>query len=224
MTMHSFSQKGWPPSLPSSGKGRISFALCLPCLVDFVNIPTIQAGMEYRLSSHISWYNELGIQYVHLRADTSFLTPHGFKLKTELRYYYKKVAGARTPAKEYYYGINAFYNNSSYNRQITYYPKNDTAVDGYGVRKQVLGGNLLLGVQMGGGRGKFTKKFLFDLYMGLGVRFRWINTISKDVGESNINWAIDFPNIFRETREPEIVGGFSTRPNLTLGVRLCYRL
>jgi hypothetical protein len=71
-----------------SQEDRITLSLCLPCLVDFANFPTIQGGMEYKLSHRVSWYNEIGVEYLQQlhKPDTAFVGTHGFKLKTEIRY------------------------------------------------------------------------------------------------------------------------------------------
>jgi len=61
-------------------------------LVDEVGFPAIQAGVEFMLSKNMSLYSELGVKYrkgYYEFADTSFLSPKGFKIKTELRHYFK---------------------------------------------------------------------------------------------------------------------------------------
>jgi hypothetical protein len=84
-------------------------------LADVINFPTIQAGVETRLSPHIGWYNELGIRYINYyfrRADTNFLASRGFKAKTEIRYYFRNNDVKKPPgvlSDVYYVAVNAFY-------------------------------------------------------------------------------------------------------------------
>lgn len=213
----------------SAQKDKVRLELCLPCLVDFVSFPTIQGGVEYKVSPRVSWYNEIGVEYLQQlhKPDSAFVGTHGFKLKSEIRYYFKRAGERKEPGNRHYIGANIFYINDSYNTSIGYVPNPgsyNVAYDWYGVRKKVWGMNLLAGIERPAGQGKISKRVFFDLYGGLGIRLRTISTINRDVGYGNaVVLPIDL-NVYRVQKDAELKGGFSILPNLTLGVRACYRL
>ena len=198
-------------------------------LADVINFPTIQAGIETRLSPHISWYNELGIRYINYyfrRADTNFLASRGFKAKTEIRYYFKNSDKKGPPAvlkDVYYVAANAFFIKDVHNTSAPYYYNKDSSqsrVDDFGVKKTIWGMNLIFGYQesMGG-------RFLLDVYCGLGIRLRQVNTVNKefDYTRDRLIMPIDY-NVNAMTMETEAKGGFSVAPNVSIGLRICYRL
>jgi len=196
-------------------------------LVD-INFPTMQAGIESRLSARISWYNEFGINFFNyaVHVDTGFLSPNGFKAKTELRYYFRNNNKKSRPvalSDVYYFAVNAFYVKDVHNLAIRYYYNNDSSQhrnDNFGVKKTVFGVNLIFGFQEA-----ISKKFLFDIYGGPGIRFRHVINVNKEFvfGRDFIPSRGDY-NFNQGTIETEAKGGFSVAPNVSLGIRLCYRL
>jgi hypothetical protein len=90
-------------------KDRIVLNLCVPSLIDFIGFPTVQGGIEYKFSPKISWYNEVGIECYSFpdKADTAFLGSHGYKLKSEIRYF-KNWNKSYSSLEGYYFGANFF--------------------------------------------------------------------------------------------------------------------
>jgi len=92
--------------------------------------------------------------------------------------------------------------------------------DNFGVKKTVWGLNIIFGYQEA-----ISKKILFDIYGGPGIRFRYVSNINKefDYGRDRIYTGRQL-NAGAITEETEAKGGFSVAPNLSLGIRICYRL
>ncbi len=174
-----------------------------------------------RLSNRLSWYNELGIKYRECMSenlDTCFVASRGYKLRSELRHYFKKN-GANMEGS--YFAINASFFQNYHNPQITYYPNKDSAngrKDGFGVKKEVFSLNLLYGFQK-----KLYKGFTIDAYGGLGIRFRDVTTYYKEFDKNydTIDLPIDF-SILSIRQIVDANGGKTVVPNLVLGVRICY--
>ena len=123
----------------------------------------------------------------------------------------------------YYVAVNAFYIKDVHNRGISYYSSNDSSrvlKDNFGVKKTVWGLNFIFGYQEA-----INKKFLFDIYCGPGIRFRYVDNVSKEFvyGRDKLLTAIDI-NVHAITSKTEARGGFSVAPNLSFGIRGCYRL
>jgi hypothetical protein len=205
---------------------KVILKFCPPALIDIVGFPTVEAGLEATLSGQWSWYNEVGIKYFEpRRPDTSFVGSGGFKAKTELRYYLKHKRGSHRPNKPMdgiYLAANAFYTYNSFNKQINYLTGNNNSesrTDDFGVRKTVWGANLLFGWQK-----SFFRKVFVDLYVGAGVRLRYVRDTHKeyDPDRDALVRSIDL-NVNSIQDEVDSKNGFSVAPNLTLGVRLCYR-
>ena len=103
---------------------NVSLKFSFLSLVDEASFPTIQSGIEIKLSKKISWYNEVGIKYrksYFEMADTNFTNSRGFKIKTEIRYYL-------TPNDEIYIGCNGFYTKDFHNTKAFYYYSNDSSM------------------------------------------------------------------------------------------------
>jgi len=209
-------------------KNNVIIKFCPLALFDMASFPTIQGGVELKISNKISWYNEFGIQYFvppTQKYDTSFLSPHGYKIKTEIRYYFhnKNQQYKRKASRDFYFAANAFFTHQTYNTEISYYPVTDSSqylIDGFGVKKDVWGLNLVGGCQK-----KIGKKFMLDFYAGFGVRFRYVNTVGKEFayGKDVLITPIDV-NVIGTKNRIEAEGGFSSAPNFSCGIRICYRL
>ena len=198
---------------------------CPPALYDFSSFPTIQAGIEYKFSKKMSWYNEIGVQYLvpgYQVVDTNFLCTRGYKFKSELRYYFGLSNKKHVGSYRFYAGANIFLTHQHYNSEIYYYPHNDSlgTVDGIGVKKDVLGFNILMGYQK-----PIGKKWFLDFYWGVGIRLRFFKTTDKQYvdGRDQLITPIEF-NINSSQMQLEAAGGFSMAQNLTLGFRICYKI
>ena len=122
----------------------------------------------------------------------------------------------------YYIGGNIFYNRDCHNTKIEYYLKKDSTnllVDNFAVKKDVFGANFVLGLQE-----PIWNNFLIDIYAGLGIRFRNIrdNHREYDPDRDSLIRPIDL-NIQAIKDNIDVLEGFSSTFNLTLGFRLCYR-
>lgn len=169
------------------------------------------------LSKKIGWYNEVGIKYrksYYEMADTNVTDSKGFKLKTEIRYYF-------TTNGEIYIGGNGFYTKDFHNTKALYYYSNDSSMimeDNFAAEKIVRGFNLVVGKQY-----KKWNRIYFDLYAGLGIRVVTIDQSdievehNRDVLKRSPDWNIPDNRIWMDVN-----GGSSVLPNFSMGVRICY--
>ena len=197
---------------------HLSIKASLLSLVDEASFPTIQSGIEFKLSKKISWYNEVGVKYrksYYEMADTNFVNPSGYKLKSEARYYLKK--------NTIYIACNGFYTRDFHNTEARYYYSNDSAdlrIDNFSVKKNVSGFNLITGKQC-----RSLSRFNFEMYAGLGVRFVSIhqNNLEIDQKRDVLRRNPDL-NIPDNRIGMDVKGGKSVLPNFSMGMRLCYSL
>src|SRR5207344_65339 len=111
-------------------------------------------------------------------------------LKTEIRYYFQNSRAYSFEGN--YLAANIFFTKDNHNNQIDYYQNGDTTrmlTDAFGVKKNVLGLNLVFGHQK-----KLNKRFLIDIYCGLGIRFRSVNTVNQEYNKAtdiNAHQSID---------------------------------
>jgi hypothetical protein len=193
-------------------------------LID-LNMPSVQAGIEFKLAKKITWYNEVGVKYAKgipdYYSDTNRIASNGFKLKSEVRYYFETGRKFKYDEGDYV-GANIFYVQEQHSRSILYRQANSSSdlTDDFGVRKKIYGFNFVYGHQE-----SLSKKFLIDFYGGLGMRFRTINTVSQEYNSNSDTFqnATD-PKISEIGENGDGKGGSSILPNVTLGFRLCYRL
>jgi hypothetical protein len=197
-------------------------------LVDDVSFPAIQIGYEKSLSERFSIFNEAGIRYRRSfleNADTSFINGSGFRIKSEVRYYLPKSFGyeeIKTVLNGLYLAANIFYKRDSHNSSISYHPGRDsllTAHDDFAVKKDVVGVNLLIGMQR-----KLVNHFCYDIYVGLGYRIRFIND-SYLKYDPKIDGLIkpDGYDVKAMMNDVDIKSGTSYSPSFTMGLRLGYR-
>ena len=198
--------------------------------IDAVSFPTITGGVEVHLAPRISMYNEVGIRYRKAwgeSADTNFVSPGCYKLKSEFRYYFKE--GDRIRYRRFhghYMGMNWFYTHHKYNSDIEYNsPDNyssSSLKDSYGVTKSVWGLNLLWGWQ-----DDLGKRFMFEVYEGIGVRFRNFTTMNKQFvyGRDEMVESDDVNSLFRNKgARLEGKGGRSATFNYSTGIRFVYKI
>jgi hypothetical protein len=206
---------------------KLSITLCPLAAADIFSFPTIQAGVEYRFTPKISWYNEFGVEYARsfiALPDSVVLRPHGIKVKTELRYYFHPgtAAGHSGLSGQEYVAINGFLTSDTHNTEVLYHYKGDTSTrtDVFGVRKKVWGMNVVYGREQ-----LIGKRFGLDWYVGAGIRLRYITTVGQQFNYKSdlLEGPIDY-NIAFEREKTDAAGGFSTTANLTAGIMLFYRL
>ena len=196
---------------------NLSLKFSFLSLVDEPSFPTFQSGVEYKWSKKISWYNEVGIKYrksYYEMADTNFTNSKGFKLKTELRYYF-------AANEAIYIGGNGFYTKDFHNTKALYYYSNDSSmlmVDNFAAEKIVRGFNLIIGKQY-----QQWKRIYFDLYAGIGIRF-----VSIEQSDLEVDHIRDVLKRSPDLNIPDnriwmdVKGGSSVLPNFSMGIRICY--
>lgn len=205
----------------------VLFKVAPLALIDDVSFPTVQGGVEVALTPHISWYNEFGVRYRkgnYEKFDTNYVSTSGYKAKTEFRYYFEGNKKKKDRFCKQYVGINYFYTRHVYNSAFQYYYQNDSSYrtnDGYGVTKAVWGINLITGWQYNIG-----KRFMVEVYGGLGVRFRDIETVGQEfVYERDKVVLPRHPYVLKGIYDrQEAKGGKSGTLNITSGVRISCKL
>ena len=206
-------------------------------LIDEASFPTVQVGVEFMLSHKVSWYNEVGIKYrksYYDYSDTNFLASKGFKIKSEMRYYFRQNSSTFSGR---YVAANAFYIYDAHNAVTSYFYQKDSLmekVDNFGVRKNVFGINLLYGFQR-----SLSERFLFELFAGVGIRFRTVHTINKEYDKNRDNISgnpvdVTISGVRNEIDTNNSSGFISTNsnangsdpvtPNITFGIRFSYKL
>ena len=214
--------------LKNSRGPRVLFKVAPLTLLDDISFPTIQGGIEVALGRRIGWYNEFGFRYrkgSDAYTDTCFLPSTGYKVKSEIRYYFRtnKYDDYGSWLRDHYVAINIYYTRSESNTGIEYYYKNDSTIgllDDFGVKKNIWGLNLIYGWQT-----ELSKRFLVDVYGGLGTRYRDIVTVNKQFNpEEDKRKRSRHPNIYNARDEAEAKGGKSSTINISFGVRFVYRL
>ena len=197
-------------------------------LVDDVSFPAIQLGYEKSLNERFSLFNEAGIRYRRSlleNPDTSFISGFGFRVKSEVRYYLPKSFGyeeIKTVLNGLYLAANVFYKRDSHNSSISYHPGKDSllvANDDFAVRKNVIGINLLIGIQK-----KLVNHFCFDIYLGVGYRIRFINdSYLKFNPQTDKLIKTGGYDIKAMMNDVDVKTGTSYSPSVTMGLRLGYR-
>lgn len=206
---------------------RVLFKIAPLTLLDDYSFPTITGGVEVALGPKLGWYNEYGYRYrsgSDNGADTSFVSKSGYKLKSELRYYFRlKYDDYGNWLRDHYVAVNIYYSNSVSDASVVYYYHNDSTtrlIDDFGVTKKIWGINLIYGWQT-----ELNKRFLVEVYGGLGTRFRDIVTVNKQFDpEQDKRIRSRHPNVFNLKVEAESKGGKSSNINISFGVRLACRL
>lgn len=206
---------------------RVLFKLAPLALIDDLGFPAIQGGVEVALSNRISWFNEFGFRYRKALpeiADTSFVTPVGYKVKSEFRYYLKDRNGEGGRLSGYYLAINLFYLKNVRNTTVYYHYQKDTnniVTDDFGISKKIWGGNLIVGNQMNLG-----KRFMFEYYGGLGLRMRDNVTVGRDYNRDRDSESRDHHLSVNDMAggDPDLREGRKTTLNVSFGIRFAYRL
>ena len=208
-------------------KGNIIAKFCPLALFDDESFPTIQGGLEFKLSKKMTWYNEVGIKYrkssLDNYVDTNFIKSGGFKVKTEIRYYINNKDKFSFAGN--YIGVNIFFTKDKHNNQIDYYHNGDTSktlTDAFGVTRNVWGVNFVFGHQH-----TLNKHMLLDYYCGFGFQVRNISTIDEEYNyktDYSLNQSTD-PNfrLWRLSTDANADEWNKVVPNFTIGLRLCFK-
>jgi hypothetical protein len=143
--------------------------------LDVFTFPTLQVAVEQKLYKKWSVEAEFGYQlYDLLPHDTSFIDPSGFKALLSVRYYFRN--SRRNELTGFYVGLNPFYRQNKYNKDLPYSDNNDNDHwDALWSEKKCYGFNLLAGYQRNIG-----KLVYFNVYGGLGPMYRHITNHNRE--------------------------------------------
>lgn len=213
-------------NLPAQSTSMIPKLSLLP-FADDINFPRIQFGLESKINKHYAIYNEFGIRYRASLAEdqqVSINKKYGYKYRLEFRYY---LNNPKKPSKKllqgWYTGANAQYSIYSYNSSAKYRPIEDTSQilkDAYGVRKQVITPNIILGKQF-----IIWERITIDFFSGIGIRFRTMKLTDQEF-KNNLdifeNPSIDITLLSERQKIETIYASKNTHFNLQGGIRIGY--
>jgi hypothetical protein len=205
---------------------RVKLLFCPFALADDFSFPTIQGGIELRMTDRLAWYNEIGKKFWeggYESSDTSFIKFSGYKVKTELRYFIKTWKNDKgTNVRGLLIGINAFYTRHIYNESINYYENEEyenEITDCFYAKKSVWGSNIIMSWQQ-----IFAKHLVIEGFVGLGIRCRKTENFERQydpsIHELNKYTSFTFKSVFDNIN---INTGTNYLPNLTAGFRIGYQ-
>jgi len=178
-------------------------------VIDIGSFPTIQLGVEARLTHRLALEFDYAHSYIsHIGKDIYNLK--GYKSSLELRRYFNQ----RPNKRNYYLALRVFFSERSYTDKGTLNVWGDTLDNdstyeaAYHVRKTVFTSSLIAGYER-----HFSKRFSFDLFVGLGYRGR---RVFKSYPHENMHAHIDSGfYIFNENWDLY---------NLVLGIKFGFKL
>ena len=164
--------------------------------IDPFSFPTIQFSYERKLTKRVSLAGEFGYQLYQLpeskldrsdpylssqfttNSDTSFVSPTGFKANLEGRYYFIRPRHKRLLQLSLYAATNFFYRKNREDISILYLKDSISAsVDCYWLRRRNWGGLEVAGMQVS------YKKFIFELYAGVGFTDRFVVNYNREYNQ-----------------------------------------
>lgn len=189
--------------------------------VPYINSGFATLGIETIIKEKVGISIEAGVKYADAtgrRSDTSFVASEGFSARAELKLYENGLFDSRF--KNDYLSIEYRYVSDNYNERYCFYrlddfPEGGSFEDGFGVSKQVHMLTAKYGMLITWG-----KRFYFDPYIGLGLRYRQMtNTDRLELDESCV--LCGDQRSWRRVHWEEY-SGFS--PNFSLGFKVGLRL
>jgi hypothetical protein len=190
-------------------------------LIDVFSFPTVQFSVEKKLTDNFSINTEIGYQLYDFRhTDTVFLSPRGFKLNFECRYYISKLFRSHL-SNGIYIGLQGFYRQNQYTASISYCTSPDSIHmknDEFGVKKSIIGLNLMLGYES-----SITNKLILDIYVGLGGMNRVIKNTDIQFNRKSGDFleGTDLVPLFEKLNLSESSGG---SVSFTFGLRIGIKL
>jgi len=192
--------------------------------IDFLTFPSVQLSVEKKITRNFSLSTEFGYQlYDFGYNDSVFLSPGGFKLNFESRFYAPKFLKQGLPVilKNIYIGLRPFYRQNQYNASTSYQTKLDSLdwhKDDFGVKNTTYGLYTVFGYQ-----NSISRKLVVDVYTGLGIMKRMVRNTNieynKDSGD--ILAGTDFMRFFETLDLSESSGIYG---NFLIGFRIGYKL
>ncbi len=174
-------------------------------MIDVFSCPSYRLGLEFQLYKNVSISLEGG---GYLRVSPLFKNVTGYTLKTEAKMYLNKINRSTYVSLEYFYKDQSYLVTQGIRVNGIVLPKD------YTMQKYINSATLKYGYVKYVG-----ERFFFDLFCGLGIRFKNVDCIGLTpyeiqhrVGTSESEFGY-----FRD------LYGFSVLPNIDAGVKIGYR-
>lgn len=148
-------------------------------LIDIASRQMATLGCEYTLSPKIALSAELGYKIVNLRKDIpETINPKGYSCRLEMKIYGPYQIRQPKDIQDYL-SIECKYIRDDINRDVFYLTGLDTEIEDYfGVKKNIYIGNLKYGFIC-----PLYRRTYFDVYYGLGIRYRDVKNIDREYNE-----------------------------------------
>lgn len=173
--------------------------------------PTVQGAAEYFFRSRMSVQQEIGFMRIANWINIDEKYPRNiFRSRTEIRLY---LSNRKVAPWGVYLAVEGFYKHMSQQRESEISRGSYFEIASYRYVKNVTGGHLKVGVQTDIGDGD---RWLFDAYMGLGLRSIRLKAVGEDVVIENLpDSPLDLLNI-------EDGRSHYTMPSVAFGFKLGY--
>jgi hypothetical protein len=137
--------------------------------IDVFNFPTLNIGIEHRVSDRVSIDIEGGYSFYRFhKTDTVFVKNKGYVFSGGFRIY--RPFNWRDPVNPsltgFYTGLNFFYRSENHNSAVEYKNPDDSVSvrDYFWMEKSAAGLDLIAGYQK-----SFYGRIIFDIYFGIGI-------------------------------------------------------
>jgi len=195
-------------------------------LADDFSFPTVMVAAERMINPYFSVSAEAGIQvYDTSKIDSTMINSSGFKANFEGRFYFSKFFNrSATPKRNQQFITIQFFQRKNQTTDILrYYPSsddlnNELLTDYFGVKKRVLGVNLIMGNQISILK---SKKVILEPYFGIGYMNRKIENTDLQFDEAKHEVQLGNHDFFRNRSLEKGSGDFL---NLLIGFRIGYKL
>jgi len=148
--------------------------------VDIFSRPFVTLGGELVVLKRIGIVGEYGYKYTDLKYfDTCYIKSSGYTYRFEIKYY--KIGIMKIKNLKNYMSLEYRYIKDFHNEKLKYYVnslRNEKLTDNFGVKENIYIGNIKYGMIIGLG-----KRLYFDVYFGIGLRYRDIKNINRE-----FNW------------------------------------
>ena len=186
------------------GSNKICIKVAPLALLDTYGGSSYRGGTEFKLFNNFSFALECGSYFRNINGLTNI---RGYTIKSELKFYLdrnEKNTG-RYFSMEYFYKRQNYNFTDSFQGPTTYFKT-------YNINKYITALTIKYGVL------EVSKKgFLFDAFVGLGIRFRNVTT-NLNNGEEEKCLEDSQITYFENTTFYKIV------PNIDLGIKIGYRI
>ena len=192
--------------------------------MDVFSQPMLTLGAEYFVTNNLSFSAEYGTVFTERlggnKPDIEILDNKGRMFRYELKIY-NFLSKSKNPRFNKYIGFETRFIRYQFNDDITYNVTNDNISyfvnETFGVRKSVNVYNLKYGINY-----PIGKKFYIDLYSGVGLRVRTIESINRNFNpETDTIFEEDDDCYFCFRRNDESDSG--TFFNFALGFKFGYK-